>query len=43
MDEKKEPAIYILNSKEKTVKHILRSVWESVQERENLWINGILV
>ena len=33
--------IYILNLKERTVKHILRSGWESVQERENLWINGI--
>ena len=43
MGEKKEPAIYILNLKERIAKHILRSGWEYVQERENLWTNGILV
>lgn len=28
-------------SRDRTVKHTLRSEWESVRERGNLWINGI--
>ena len=43
MEERSEPDICIWSLSAGTAEHILPLEWESVQEKESPWINGILV